>query len=288
MNEHAEDVQERGLVATQPREIINVEQAVAEWKLYQELTQKLLDESDYQKIGQARFKKKSAWRKYAKAFNISCSLVKEEILRADDGFPIFARVWARAEEPSGRFQVSDGEYHITERCCPAATGEDCGKKRKQTWHECCSSTCDGRKHQSHPGDVAATATTRAKNRAISDLIGAGEVSAEEAEVRNGEPEASPRRANGPAQRSFEATPPEPPARRAKASKAVEGGGGVTEQQCAAIYTLLGNVYPKDEEEQFKYVERVQPKAVNGTKVTLTPLTFDEGSEMIKELQAIAD
>ena len=45
-------------------------------------------------------------------------------------------------------------------------------------------------HWGHPGDVAATALTRAKNRAISDLIGAGEVSAEEIE-REQQPAATP-------------------------------------------------------------------------------------------------
>lgn len=106
------------------------------------------------------------------------------------------------------------------------------------------------------------------------------------------------RTNGPAQRQQDASSrpatveprsdePPPPTGRAKASKPVEGGGGVLDTQCAAIYTLLGRVYPKDEQSQFEYVERVQPKAVSGIKVALTPLTFEEGSEMIKELQAIA-
>ena len=161
MNEH--EGEERGLVTVQPREVINVEQAVAEWTLYQDLTRRLLEASDYQKIGQTEFKKKSAWRKFAKAFNISCELVKEEIVRGDDGFPLFARVWIRAEEPSGRFQVSDGECHVTERCCPAAAGDDCWKGKKYSDHDCCTTTCDGRKHMSHPGDVSATAVTRAKS-----------------------------------------------------------------------------------------------------------------------------
>ena len=97
-----------------------------------------------------------------------------------------------------------------------------------------------------------------------------------------------RTANDPAARAHQEPPSEPPPSRAKASEAVEGGGGITKQQAAAVHTLLGKVYPKDEQAQFEYVERVQPKAVDGTKVTLTPLTFDESSEMIKKLQAMAN
>jgi hypothetical protein len=80
----------------------------------------------------------------------------------------------RATEPSGRWQDADQEAHVTEKCCKRPCP-------KSSWrdHECCAANCNGRTHWSHPGDLPATATTRAKNRAISDLIGAGEVSAEE-------------------------------------------------------------------------------------------------------------
>lgn len=278
MNEH--DEQEQGLVTVQPREIINVDQAVAEWRLYQELTQKLLDDSDYQQIGRDKFKKKSAWRKYAKAFNISCSLVKEEVLRADDGWPIFARIWARAEEPNGRFQVADQECHVTERCCPKATGGDCTRR-----HDCCQPGCDGRKHFSHPGDVAATAVTRAKNRAISDLIGAGEVSAEEADAGDGQRQA-PRRANGPAQRSFD-EPPHPAEAEAPAP-AAGSSNGITKPQIGKIRAMLGKAYPGDEQAQFEWVERVQPSAVAGTEVTLGDLTKIQASAMIDELEALTE
>lgn len=162
----------------QPRALIDVNRAVDEWKLYLELTERLLDRSDYQKIGTNKFKKKSAWRKYAKAFNISAEIIKEEVERGPDGYPIFARVWVRAEEPSGRYQVADQECHALEKCCPVARGQGCTKSGN---HRHCAPDCDGRIHFSHPGDITATATTRAKNRAISDLIGAGEVSYEEAE-----------------------------------------------------------------------------------------------------------
>ena len=139
-----------------------VDDALADWKDYQTLTQKLLDDSDYQGIGDRRFKKKSAWRKYARAFNISTEVTYEEIERDSERFPIFARVRVKATGPNGRHEEADQECHVKERCS-----------------ETCAEDCSGRGHWAHPGDLPATALTRAKNRAISDLIGAGEVSAEE-------------------------------------------------------------------------------------------------------------
>ena len=157
---------------------ITVEEAVQQWQEYQRLTTLLLNESDYQSIGKKRFKKKSAWRKYAKAFNITDRVTFEEVHRAEDGFPLWARIRVEARATNGRCAEADHECHTNERCCPASSGMKCGKA---TWknHDCCLPNCSGRMHWSHPGDIPATALTRAKNRAISDLIGAGEVSAEE-------------------------------------------------------------------------------------------------------------
>ena len=153
---------------------VSVAHAVQQMREYQELTQQLLEPSDYQMIGGKKFKKKSAWRKYGRAFNISDQVVSEEIQRSDDGFPVFARIRVRAMSAGGRSAEADHECHVSEKCCPAARASACEKR-----HDHCPGGCDGRVHWSHPGDIPATATTRAKNRAISDLIGAGEVSAEE-------------------------------------------------------------------------------------------------------------
>ena len=152
-----------------------VEEAVEQWSQYQALTKELLDATDYQDAGGGkRFKKKSAWRKYAKAFNLSDRITYEHIERDGRGMPIWARVRVEAAAPNGRTSEADHECHISERCCPMSFGEQCARR-----HTHCQQECSGRSHWSHPGDLVATATTRAKNRAISDLIGAGEVSAEE-------------------------------------------------------------------------------------------------------------
>src|SRR3990170_6605522 len=144
---------------------ISVDQAIAEWLEYQELTRQLLDDSDYQKISGRTFKKKSAWRKYARAFDISDEIVSEHIEREDDGFPRWARLRVKATAPNGRSAEADHECHVGERCCPRAQGATCDRVKWEK-HVCCPSGCTGRPHWSHPGDVPATALTRAKNRAI--------------------------------------------------------------------------------------------------------------------------
>ena len=118
---------------------VNVEQALEEWNAYQKITELMLDETDYQQIQGRAFKKKSAWRKYARAFNITTEIIDKDIVKTD-----------RATLPTGRY--ADG------------------------WGNC--SRQEGNKaHPNH--DIPATAMTRATNRAIADLIGAGEVTAEE-------------------------------------------------------------------------------------------------------------
>jgi len=128
---------------------VDVEQAIVEWKAYQDLTTRLLDKTDYQPIGPKSFKKKSAWRKYAKAFNLSCEIIDKIVERGEDGKIQYADFVVRATAPSGRYA--------------------------EAWASCSRSE----RAFSHDQDIAATAQTRAENRAISDLIGAGEVSAEE-------------------------------------------------------------------------------------------------------------
>jgi len=125
---------------------------------YQAICKAMLTKDDYQKIGDKEFKKKSAWRKLARAFNISDEIIKEtcepyEILNVDPskyqkGFTW--RIHVRAFTSTNRSAVGVGVCSTKERSFA---------------------------HPDH--DIYATAHTRAKNRAISDLIGSGEVSAEE-------------------------------------------------------------------------------------------------------------
>ncbi|WP_413862066.1 hypothetical protein [Methanobrevibacter sp. UBA417] len=129
-----------------------IETALQEWRDYQLVTKEILDDSDYQIIKNKKFKKKSAWRKYARAFNITTEILKEDINKTDKGRVSEATFIVRATLPSGRF--ADG------------------------WGNCSK----GEGNKNHPNhDIPATACTRATNRAIADLIGAGEVSSDEIE-----------------------------------------------------------------------------------------------------------
>jgi len=139
---------------------LDTTQVVAGMQAYQQMLPQLLDASDYQDAGRGkRFVKKSGWRKIARAFNLSTAIVSVIVIRDDAGMPVRAEAIVRAIAPNG--QISDGDGYC-------AADEDRFKD------------ASGRKKLEN--DLRATATTRAKNRAISDLVGMGEVSAEEAEA----------------------------------------------------------------------------------------------------------
>ncbi|CAB4169654.1 hypothetical protein UFOVP1305_20 [uncultured Caudovirales phage] len=117
---------------------------------YQSLCARLLDADDIQKIGGRSFRKKSAWRKLAVAFGVSCQVIDRIYDRDDEGHIHRAEVVVRATAPNGRFMEGLGVCDISER------------KFSKVEH-----------------DIPATAMTRATNRACADLFGMGEVSAEE-------------------------------------------------------------------------------------------------------------
>ncbi len=130
--------------------VVDIDKALSEWEAYQIFTKKLLNETDYVNIKGKAFKKKSAWRKYARAFNINTEIIDKTITKNDKGRVMEAEFVIRATLPDGRH--CDG------------------------WGSC-SRFEHNKNNPNH--DIPATAMTRATNRAIADLIGAGEVSAEE-------------------------------------------------------------------------------------------------------------
>lgn len=150
------------------RPVVSPEEAVANWRAFQELKKKLLDGSDYQVIyiterrgggfvkTKKPFVKKSGWRKLATVFNLSDEIVKEDRKEYNIGTANYYFVYeitAKALALNGRYAIGVGS---------------CASNERQF------------AHLEH--DVRSTAATRAKNRAISDLIGGGEVSAEEVDV----------------------------------------------------------------------------------------------------------
>lgn len=149
------------------------------FKEYQRVCERILTKDDYQEYEGKPRKKKSAWRKLATAFNVSTEIMSTQVLRPDGRHVVMAEIRVRASTPGGRQSEALGSCDVNEKCCANARGQKC---HKAAWkgHYCCQDGCDGRKHWSHPDhDIISTAQTRATNRAIADLIGCGEVSAEE-------------------------------------------------------------------------------------------------------------
>lgn len=135
---------------------VDVDTAVKQWEDYQELCKRLLDETDYQDYKQnsetKRFPKKSAFFKLGRAFNVDTEIIdKEEYRHPKTHRVIDVEYTVRATLPNGRTVVASGS---------------CDKYEKG-------------KNNATTNDLRGTAETRATNRAISKLIGAGEVSWEE-------------------------------------------------------------------------------------------------------------
>jgi len=130
----------------------SIDDTVEQFKLYQELKEKLATKEDFQLIGKKNHPKKSFVRKIQRFFNLSCELLKDEPLKDENGKIIAWIATARAiHTPTGAYQDADGSCSFDEKA-----------EKQRTIH-----------------NIRAHAITRAKNRAILDLVGFGEVSAEE-------------------------------------------------------------------------------------------------------------
>ena len=151
-------------------DIVDVQAAKEFMANYQDLVKALLDKSDYQMIrtkdGMQPKKKKSAWRKLATAFNISDDIVGEEIIRDECYRIISAKFVVKATLPNGRYGMGVGDCSIFDKVKKDDVKEPTPFELRKRFN-----------NAEH--DVLSTAHTRAKSRAISDLVGGGEVSAEE-------------------------------------------------------------------------------------------------------------
>lgn len=128
--------------------IQSIDTIVEAYNEYNRLKERLLTDWDYQTIKGKTCIKKSGFRKLACAFWISTEITKENRINFEKSFVY--EITVRATAPNWRFV------------------------------EACASCSSIEKEFSHlENDVRATAQTRASNRAISDLIGGWESSAEE-------------------------------------------------------------------------------------------------------------
>ena len=152
----------RGELAVSPvMPLVSPEQAAASWALFEDLKARLLVDDDYQAIAGKRYIKRSGFRKLAVYFGLSDGILREERKdREDKSFTW--RIIVEAAAPNGRTSIGVG-------------------------------VCDSRErsfaHLEH--DVYATAHTRAKSRAISDMVAGGAVSAEEVEAAPPPPSPAP-------------------------------------------------------------------------------------------------
>ena len=162
---------------------------------YREL-QKALDASmpdQIMSIGDRQFRKKGYWRAVAVAFNLSVEPVEERREVAglfDDGRENFGYlVTYRAVARGGRASTGDGSCFAVEKAakfrCPHP--QEGNPNRSQHFpHERCPDYDPMFRWQALPDqatehNVRSHAHTRAMNRAVSNLCGFGEVSAEEME-----------------------------------------------------------------------------------------------------------
>lgn len=144
-------------LTTQPLRPLDVKETSEAMQLYQVGLRSILDDADWQDAGgNEKFVKKSGWRKIATWFGLSVEIVRERVERDEQGDPLRASVVARAQAANGRFMDGDGHCSSSEKRFKS----DKGRAKLEN-------------------DLIATATTRAKNRAIADLVGMGAVSAEE-------------------------------------------------------------------------------------------------------------
>ena len=126
------------------------EQILLKFKQIQELKKGILEDSDKISIDGKPYILKSGWRKLEFALNLTDTIMREE-KELNEGITTW-RIQVKVIAPNGRAVMGIGA---------------------------CSS--NERKFQHPTHDVYAMAHTRAKNRAISDICGLGEVSAEELE-----------------------------------------------------------------------------------------------------------
>ena len=197
-----------------PSPVFRGAQMVQALAAYREL-QKALDESmpdQLMELDDKPFRKKGYWRAISVAFNLTVEPTEErrEVSGAfTDGRENFGYIVTyRATSASGRAVTGDGSCFAVEKArrfkCPHP--ESPGSKRTLHFpHDTCPDFDPNFQWKTLPAqatehNIRSHAHTRAMNRAISNLVGFGEVSAEE--VEHDEPDVNtrtvPKRADGSA------------------------------------------------------------------------------------------
>jgi hypothetical protein len=197
-------------------------------------------------IGDKQFRKKGYWRAVAVAFNLTVEPMSErrEVnSNFEDGRENFGYVVTyRAMAPGGRIATGDGACFAVEKSrkfkCPHPERE--GSTRSLHWpHETCPDfdpnfSWRAISPEATEHNVRSHAHTRAFNRAVSNLVGFGEVSAEEIDR---EDSAEPRSAgNG---HTAQARSVQPPQRKS--------AGVISEGQRKRMWAIAKNAGWADDE-----------------------------------------
>lgn len=188
-----------------------VDSLVAMLKAFDDFKNKALSRNDYAVIKGKKSVKRSGWSKYALACNVSTEL-REERVEERDGHRVYHFTY-RAIHPTGRYADAVGSASEKE-------------KTEEEWN-----------HPEH--DVRSLAQTRAYNRAISNLVGGGEISAEELsaeDLRNKAREAPQHQP--PRSPSQVRSPPPKPSREDEVARIAESAG----LDKVRIYTYGRNIH----------------------------------------------
>lgn len=168
-----------GVVKPVTDDLSEVEESYQSFKMVKST---LLDAQDISKINKKPHINKSGWRKIATAFGVSTNVTSKE--RSQEDGIVKWTIIARAEAPNGQAANGVGMCASNESNFTEKLSEKKAEKPESpldgdiVW-------VDGAWRRVKPPqelkehDIFATAATRAKNRAISDLVGGGEVSVEE-------------------------------------------------------------------------------------------------------------
>lgn len=173
------------------RPVADVQEVSDVYDQFEVIKRNLLTDDDTQSIGgggnKRTFITKSGWRKIATAFNVSVDVVEKEKEVSEDGVVTW-RVKARATAPNGKIAESWAVCASNESNHMEYIGKNKNDVESHKVHDIDDPRVvkvegkwrrlkEPREVNEH--DILATSETRAKNRAISDLVGGGSVSAEE-------------------------------------------------------------------------------------------------------------
>ena len=158
------------------------DKALEVWHQYQDLIQKVCTDEDYQQIQGKNFRKKSGWRKIATFFNLSIDVVEEK--HEQIGKTLVWHFTVKATASNGRYAVGAGSCDAFEKAT-LKDGKYVQKGAVTKWGKSPNGKSFPVEFDWEPAqpnslhNIRSTAETRAYNRAVSNLVGGGEVSAEE-------------------------------------------------------------------------------------------------------------